>query len=96
MKQTINEYQFKRAFETTRPNYFSYEGLTALYEYLKEYEEGTGEEVELDVVGLCCDYTEYEDLEEFQIILEQNQKQEKKWMIGTWRWDLMVGGHVDF
>ena len=66
MKQTINEYQFKRAFETTRPNYFSYEGLTALYEYLKEYEEGTGEEVELDVVGLCCDYTEYEDLEEFQ------------------------------
>ena len=36
MKQTINEYQFKRAFETTRPNYFSYEGLTALYEYLKE------------------------------------------------------------
>ena len=28
--------------------------------------ELVGEEVELDVVGLCCDYTEYEDLEEFQ------------------------------
>ena len=66
MKQTINEYQFKDEFQKCRPNNFSYEGLTALYEYLEEYEEGTGEEIELDVIALCCDFTEYEDLEEFQ------------------------------
>ena len=66
MKQTINEYQFKDAFQKCRPNNFSYEGLTALYEYLEEYEEDTGQEVELDVIGLCCDFTEYEDLKEFQ------------------------------
>ena len=66
MKQTINEYQFKDAFQKCRPNNFSYEGLTALYDYLEQYEEDTGQEMELDVIGLCCDFTEYEDLEEFQ------------------------------
>ena len=66
MKQTINEYQFKDAFQECRPNNFSYEGLTALYEYLEEYEEDTGQEMELDVIGLCCDFTEYDSLEEFQ------------------------------
>ena len=64
MKQTINEYQFKDAFQF-KTN-FSYEGLTALYEYLEEYEEDTGQEMELDVIGLCCDFTEYDSLEEFQ------------------------------
>ena len=66
MKQTINEYQFRTAFETSRPNNFSYEGLTALYEYLEQYEEDTGEEIELDVIAICCDFTEYDSLEEFQ------------------------------
>ena len=66
MKQTINEYQFKDAFQKCRLNHFSYEGLTALYEYLEDYEEDTGQEIELDVIGLSCEYTEYEDLKEFQ------------------------------
>ena len=66
MKQTINEYQFNDAFQKRRPNSFSYEGLTALYDYLEDLEEDTGEEIELDVIGLCCDFTEYDSLEDFQ------------------------------
>ena len=66
MKQNINEYQFRRAFETSRPNNFSYEGLKALFDYLEQYEEETGQELELDVIAICCDFTEYEDLKEFQ------------------------------
>tara|TARA_R110002012_G_scaffold265142_1_gene448523 strand:- start:82 stop:396 length:315 start_codon:yes stop_codon:yes gene_type:complete len=66
MKQTINGYQFKDAFQKCRPNNFSYEGLTALYEYFEEYEEGTGTEIELDVIAICCEFTEYDSLEEFQ------------------------------
>ena len=62
MKQTINEYQFRRAFEECRPNNFSYEGLTALYDYLERYEEDTETELELDVIGLCCEFSEYDDL----------------------------------
>ena len=66
MKQTINEYQFRRAFEKCRPNNFSYEGLTALYDYLQQYEEDTETELELDVIGLCCEFSEYKDLKDFQ------------------------------
>ena len=45
---------------------FSYNGKRALFDYLEEYEESTGEKVELDIVALCCDYTEYENFEEVQ------------------------------
>jgi len=67
MIQTINEYQFADAFHKMgRGEQFSYEGLKALYDYLEDYEDSTGEQIELDVIALCCDYTEYEDLEAFQ------------------------------
>ena len=67
MKTTINEYQFEQAFvKAGRGEQFSREALKALFEYIEEYEDSTGEEIELDVIGLCCEFTEYEDLEEFQ------------------------------
>ena len=65
MKNTINIYEFKKWFEDNRPNNFSYEGLNNLFDYLEEYEESTGEQIEFDPIALCCEYTEYEDLEEF-------------------------------
>ena len=43
-----------------RENQFSREALEALFEYVENYEEDTGIRVELDVVGLCCEFTEYE------------------------------------
>lgn len=67
MKITINDYQFVQAFKDAgRGDNFSYAGLQALFEYLQAYEEDTGEETELDVIGLCCEFTEYDDLDEFQ------------------------------
>ncbi len=65
MKKTINFYEFERAFAgMDRKENFSYEGLKLLFEYLEEMEEDAGIEIELDVVGLCCEYSEYESLEE--------------------------------
>ena len=61
IKQAINRYEFHHAFETTRPDNFSYEGLNVLFDYLEQYEEDTGEELELDVVALCCDFSEDTD-----------------------------------
>jgi hypothetical protein len=67
MKQSINVYQFERAFKNMdRGDQFSYDGLKALFGYLEEYEEDTGEDVELDVIALCCEYAEYDSLKEFQ------------------------------
>jgi hypothetical protein len=62
MKQTINRSQFIDAFKSweTYANNFSYEGLVALYEYLTDLEDNIDDEIELDVVALCCDYTEYD------------------------------------
>ena len=66
MKTTVNNYGFHRAFETmNRTTNFSYDGLNALFDYLEEYEESTGEEIELDVIALCCDFTEYANVQEF-------------------------------
>ena len=65
MKKTINFYEFKSWFEINRPNNFSESGLQALWEMLEEYEDSTGEEIEFDPIALCCEYAEYEDMEEF-------------------------------
>lgn len=66
MKKTISVHDFIDAFSKIRPDSFSYYGQKALFEYLEELETETGQEIELDVIALCCDYTEYEDLEEFK------------------------------
>ena len=67
MKQTITESQFINAFKSwdTYKNQFSYDGLKALFEWFEELENDTGEEMELDVVAICCDFTEYESLKEY-------------------------------
>ena len=58
MKQTINFNDFIDAFRRMdRYDQFGYEALQVLFEYLESYEEDTGEELELDVIALCCDYS---------------------------------------
>ena len=66
MKKTISKGEFIDEFRNcnTYKESFSIGGLMALYDYLVEYEEGTGDEVELDVVALCCEYNEYESANE--------------------------------
>ena len=59
MKQTINFSQFCDAFSEERKDQFTYNGKKALFEYLELLEEETGEEIELDIIALCCDYSEY-------------------------------------
>jgi len=67
MKQTVYLHDFRDAFKKMdRADNFSYEGLEALYNWLIDYEQDTGEVQELDVIALCCDFTEYESLEDFQ------------------------------
>lgn len=58
MKQSINLYQFREAFRLHERENFSYEALGYLFDWLEQYEADTGEEMELDVIGLCCDFSE--------------------------------------
>jgi hypothetical protein len=50
-------------------------GAFALAEYLEEYEDSTGEELELDVVAIRCDFSEYSSLEDFAVEYFSNSKQ---------------------
>ena len=87
MKTTISKYEFCRWFEEHRPNNFSYEGRTALYEMLVNYEEDTDEEIEFDPIALCCEYSEYEDMEEFwKDYDKEDYPNEKSIMDATFYW----------
>lgn len=70
--ETLNESSFINRFEDykrlkTSENQngnFTNEGLSALFQYLEENEQ-ENKPYELDVIGLCCEFCEYESIEEF-------------------------------
>ena len=68
MKEYVNKYTFRNRFRSSDnyANQFSTKGLDALFEYIEEVEDDIGEEFEFDMVGICCDYTEYDDFEQFK------------------------------
>lgn len=58
MKTTVNFSNFVDAFRRyDRYDQFGYDALRIIFDYLEEYEDSTGEEIELDVIAICCDYS---------------------------------------
>jgi len=56
---------FRQAFMShDRNDCFTYAGQEALFDYLEELEDSTGTQTELDIVSLCSEFTEYEDIED--------------------------------
>jgi len=69
MKTTVYFSDFCDYFNKIRPDNFSYKGLRILFDYLEE----TDEDFELDVIGLCCDFSESDYLtisEQYDIELD--------------------------
>jgi hypothetical protein len=64
MKTTVNESLFLQSFRQTRPDQFSLSALVELFEYLEGLDRESGSEMELDVIALCCEWTEYPDQQE--------------------------------
>ena len=59
----LNFYDFKREFEDyNRDKQFTLQGLSALYEYVLELSEDSGENYNIDVIELCTTFTEYESV----------------------------------
>jgi hypothetical protein len=57
MYQSVNWYQFR----DTMQNFdmpFSVDGLSILFNYLEEIEQGQDKEIELDPIALRCDFAE--------------------------------------
>lgn len=60
MKITVTESIFLEQFKRIRPNDFSREALTALFEQLQNIDDYQGEEMELDVIEVCSTWTEFD------------------------------------
>ena len=58
MYETVNLASFTNAFAKVRPDNFTPEALELIYDYLTADEDETNMGIELDVIGICCDYTE--------------------------------------
>lgn len=59
MKITVTETMFIEQFRImNRMDNFSYDGLRALFEYFENLEDDIGEEIECDVIAICCDFHE--------------------------------------
>lgn len=59
MFQSVNFSVFCDSFRNLdRQDQFTYAGKRVLFDYLEQYEEDTGESIELDVIALCCEYVE--------------------------------------
>jgi len=59
MKTTVYKSDFIDAFNAAnRTNQFSYEAREILFDYIEQYEQDTGQEIELDVIAICCEYSE--------------------------------------
>lgn len=64
MKQTITQFTFAQAFKNMgREDQFTLGALNALFADYEQYEEDSGEQIELDVIAICCDYSEHDDAE---------------------------------
>jgi len=59
MFKTVNFHDFQDAFHRAgRNEQFSRKAKNMLFEYLEQYEDDTGQKLELDVIALCCEYEE--------------------------------------
>tara|TARA_R110000868_G_scaffold268494_1_gene527682 strand:+ start:989 stop:1339 length:351 start_codon:yes stop_codon:yes gene_type:complete len=65
MKITLNTYQIADELKRDTNARWSYNGSLALAEYLEEYEDGTGEQMELDTCAIRCDFSEHSSLLEW-------------------------------
>ena len=58
MKTTVNQSEFIEAFRRyDRYDQFGYDALCSLFDYMEQLESDAGEEIELDVIAICCEYS---------------------------------------
>lgn len=76
-----NAYQLEELFEECgRGDHFSYYGYQALYDYLDSFSDEMGEDFKVDVIAICCDFTEYADWEEiYNNYSYSYNNEEEKW-----------------
>jgi hypothetical protein len=65
-KKPLDLWEFEHEFVNYNRDYYTPEGYEALFDYLEELSNETGEPFELDVISIVCEFTEYNSFEEFK------------------------------
>jgi hypothetical protein len=73
MKTTLSTSDIARALKSDENAAWSWNGARALAEYLEQLEEDTGEEMEMDVCAIRCDFSEFSSLEAWASDYFRNQ-----------------------
>ena len=63
MIKQVHEYEFIDSLTKDEYANFSYNGASALYDYLTDLEYDMDQEIEFDRVAIRCDYSEYKTLD---------------------------------
>lgn len=63
--KTVNTSELFHDLKAMGRDNFSYEGAKALMECLDEFSDDIGEPIEYDPIAFCCEYSEYESLQDF-------------------------------
>lgn len=79
MKTTLTTSQAAEILANDENSSFSRLGAFALVEYLEEYEESTGEELEFDSVAIRCDFSEYDSLTDWADEYFGTDRDGRKW-----------------
>lgn len=53
------------ACEMDRGHNFGYKGWHAIGEHLEELSDSIGEDIEIDIIGICCDYSHADNADDF-------------------------------
>ena len=65
--QTVTKYQIiDIAKAWNRLDNFGYHGWQKMFDYMEEMSEDQGTDIELDIVGWCCDFSMYESIQDFR------------------------------
>jgi len=66
MITTVTRYDVRDMFKEIRPNNFTYDGLTLLFDWIDNKELETDEDYLINVVDICMLWTEYENFKEIK------------------------------
>lgn len=87
--KTYDLHDFKREFERyDRGNQFSDEALEELFNYYN----GFCDNIEMDVIGICCEWTEYEDLDDYANDYMQESDFED---LEEWEYTRAIWSHIE-
>ena len=62
----VNAKDLKSLFMLQDRDYFSIEGCEKLIEIFEELSEEIGKTFQVDIIALCCQYAEYDNMQDFK------------------------------